>query len=72
MCSFVVTKLMKPQVIDPNDYQKDFILRVDTDVATAFADVLSKVVELSPEAFAACQSLETIMKFLCDGLSFVQ
>jgi len=47
-------------------------MRIDTDVATAFADLLSKVVDINPEAFAACSSLESIIKFFCDGLSFVQ
>lgn len=63
---------MKPQTIPVTDYQKDFILRVDTDVATAFAQMLSKVVEINPESFATCQSLEIILKFFCDGLSYVQ
>jgi hypothetical protein len=32
----------------------DFILRVDVDVANAFADMLCKVAEISPESLATC------------------
>lgn len=63
---------MKPQTVPITDYKNDFILRVDTDVATAFAQLLCKVVEINPESFASCKSLEIIIKFFCDGLTFVQ
>jgi hypothetical protein len=46
-------------------------MRVDVDVGTAFAELLSRVVETHPEAFACCNYLETVMKFFCDSLNLV-
>ena len=49
----------------------DFVTRVDTDVGTAFAELLCRVIEINPEAFACCQHLQTVIKFFCDSLSYV-
>jgi hypothetical protein len=48
---------MKPSLVEISDFSKDFIQRVDTDVAIAFAELLCKTIEINPEAIAQCKSI---------------
>lgn len=71
VCSVVMPKLLKPATAPNPNAKLDFVMRLDTDVATAFADLLTQVVEINPEAFASCNSLDATMKFFCDSLAYV-
>jgi hypothetical protein len=71
VCNYIVPKLMKPATSNVANPRLDFVLRLDTDVATAFANLITQVIELNAEAFACCTNLEIVVQFFCDSLSYV-
>ena len=72
LCTVVAGKLLKPAKHQLPNLKQDFIERVDTDVATAYASLLCKIIDMNAEAVASCRSLPDTLKFFCEALSYVQ
>ena len=65
--------MILPKVVKPlkANQQDTFVNRIDSDVVTAFADLLYKIVELDPEAFVNSTHFDQTIDLLCEVLGAV-
>lgn len=64
----ILPKVVKPLQPDQPD---TFVNRIDSDVVTALAEVLYKIVELDPEAFVNATHFDQTIDLLCEALGAV-